>query len=84
MASVPVDDGAARWPRALSTRATRERGRRTLTRLLDAAVEELAAHGYRGARVSQVAKRAGVLVRGQWLPEADIQARLEKIAESAK
>ena len=39
---------------ALAARATRERGRRTLARLLDAAVGEFSAHGYRGARVSQV------------------------------
>ena len=53
------DHGAAqRWPRALAA-SRPSRGRRTLARLLDAAVGEFSAHGYRGARVSQVAKVAG-------------------------
>ncbi len=56
---VAIDDGATRWPRALAARASRERGRRTLARLLDAAVAEFEVHGFRGARVSQVAKQAG-------------------------
>lgn len=30
--------------------------------------------------VSNIAKRAGVMVRGRWLPEAEIQERLAKIA----
>jgi imidazolonepropionase-like amidohydrolase len=30
--------------------------------------------------LGNVAKRAGVMVNGRWLPEADIQARLERIA----
>jgi hypothetical protein len=29
-----------------------------------------------------VARRAGVMVNGRWLPEAEIQARLARIAES--
>jgi imidazolonepropionase-like amidohydrolase len=32
------------------------------------------------ADVANVAKRAGVMVRGRWLPESEIQARLQKIA----
>jgi imidazolonepropionase-like amidohydrolase len=32
------------------------------------------------ADLGNVAKRAGVMVNGKWLPEADIQARLERIA----
>lgn len=32
--------------------------------------------------VANVQRRIGVMVRGQWLPEADIQARLDTIAES--
>lgn len=35
------------------------------------------------ANLTAVAQRAGVMVRGKWIPEAEIQARLEKIAESA-
>jgi imidazolonepropionase-like amidohydrolase len=30
--------------------------------------------------LANTAKRAGVMVNGRWLPEADIQARLERIA----
>jgi imidazolonepropionase-like amidohydrolase len=32
------------------------------------------------ADVANVARRAGVMVRGRWLPEAEIRARLEEIA----
>lgn len=32
--------------------------------------------------VANVQRRIGVMVRGQWLPEADIQARLDTIAQS--
>jgi imidazolonepropionase-like amidohydrolase len=32
--------------------------------------------------LANVARRAGVMVNGRWLPEADIQARLERIAAS--
>ena len=32
--------------------------------------------------VANVQRRIGVMVRGQWLPEADIQSRLDTIAES--
>ena len=32
---------------------------------------------------SNVSKRAGVMVRGQWLPEAEIQAELAELAETA-
>jgi AcrR family transcriptional regulator len=47
-----------RWRRVLDARTSRDRGRRTLTRLLDAAVAEFSAHSYHGARVARVAKRA--------------------------
>jgi len=40
-------------------RSTRAHGRRTLVRLLDAAVAEFAAYGYHGARMARIAKRAG-------------------------
>jgi imidazolonepropionase-like amidohydrolase len=33
--------------------------------------------------LGNVAQRAGVMVRGRWLPEAEIQSRLEKIAEGS-
>ena len=34
------------------------------------------------ADLANVARRAGVMVNGRWLPEADIRARLERIAAS--
>lgn len=34
------------------------------------------------ADVGNVARRAGVMVRGRWLPESEIQARLARIAAS--
>src|SRR4051794_4721659 len=57
----PAADAASSgpWKHAVATRATRERGRRTLVKLLDAAVAEFSAYGYHGARVARVAKRAG-------------------------
>ncbi|MGH7957821.1 MAG: amidohydrolase family protein, partial [Opitutaceae bacterium] len=33
--------------------------------------------------LGNVAKRAGVMVRGRWISEADIQARLQKIATAS-
>jgi hypothetical protein len=30
--------------------------------------------------LANVGRRAGVMVNGRWLPEAEIQARLERIA----
>jgi len=33
------------------------------------------------AHVGNVARRAGVMVHGRWLPESEIQARLERLAE---
>jgi cytosine/adenosine deaminase-related metal-dependent hydrolase len=33
--------------------------------------------------VANVKRRAGVMVRGRWLPESEIQARLEQIAQAA-
>jgi AcrR family transcriptional regulator len=53
-------DGApARFARLVAERATRAHGRRTLLALLDAAVAELSEHGYHGARMSRIARRAG-------------------------
>lgn len=37
-------------------------------------------HGNPLSDLGNIAKRAGVIVNGRWLPEADIQARLERIA----
>jgi AcrR family transcriptional regulator len=57
--SQSVGASTERWRRVLDARTSRERGRRTLTRLLDAAVAEFSAYSYHGARVARVAKRAG-------------------------
>jgi AcrR family transcriptional regulator len=48
------------WPITVAARSTRSHGRRTLAKLLDAAVDELSAHGYHGARMARIAKTAGV------------------------
>jgi imidazolonepropionase-like amidohydrolase len=34
--------------------------------------------------VAAIARRSGVMVRGQWLPEPDIRARLAQIAAAYK
>ena len=39
-------------------------------------------HGDPLKDISNIAKRSGVMVRGRWLPEEEIQQRLEKIAAS--
>ena len=55
-----IDPGAEhRWARTLAARSTRAHGRRTLVKLLDAAVTEFAAYGWHGARMARIAKRAG-------------------------
>ncbi|HKA05279.1 MAG TPA: TetR/AcrR family transcriptional regulator [Acidimicrobiales bacterium] len=54
-----ADDAWSEGGHDLASRATRERGRRTLAKLRDAAVAEFSAYGYHGARVARVAKRAG-------------------------
>jgi AcrR family transcriptional regulator len=48
-----------RWAQTLKARSTRAHGRRTLVKLLDAAEAEFAAHGWHGARMARLAKRAG-------------------------
>jgi AcrR family transcriptional regulator len=48
------------WPITVAARSSRTRGQRTLAKLLDAAVGELSAHGYHGARMARIAKAAGV------------------------
>jgi AcrR family transcriptional regulator len=40
-------------------RATRDRGRRTVARLIEAGVEEFSSHGYHNARIARITKRAG-------------------------
>jgi AcrR family transcriptional regulator len=52
-------DAAQRWARTIDARSTRAHGRRTLVRLLDAAVTEFAEYGWHQARMARIAKRAG-------------------------
>ena len=52
-------DTGGRWTQTVKERSTRAHGRRTLVKLLDAAVAEFAAHGWHGARMARLAKRAG-------------------------
>jgi AcrR family transcriptional regulator len=59
LVSHDIGGSTERWRRVLDARTSRERGRRTLARLLDAAVAEFSAYSYHGARVARVAKRAG-------------------------
>jgi len=61
IAASPDDasEGDQRWAQTVKTRSTRAHGRRTLVKLLDAAMAEFAAHGWHGARMARLAKRAG-------------------------
>ncbi len=47
------------WARTIAARSTRSHGRRTLAKLLDAAVAEFSEFGWHGARMARIAKRAG-------------------------
>ncbi|MBO0729742.1 MAG: TetR/AcrR family transcriptional regulator [Acidimicrobiaceae bacterium] len=47
------------WAKTIAARSTRSHGRRTLAKLLDAAVAEFSAFGWHGARMARIAKRAG-------------------------
>lgn len=47
-----------RWARTVKARSTRAHGRRTLVKLLDAAVAEFAEYGWHGARMARLGKRA--------------------------
>jgi AcrR family transcriptional regulator len=54
----PAGDSDERWARTVKARSTRAHGRRTLVKLLDAAVAEFAEYGWHGARMARLAKRA--------------------------
>lgn len=54
-----IPDAAERWARTIEARSTRAHGRRTLVRLMDAAVTEFAEYGWHRARMARIAKRAG-------------------------
>ena len=53
------DEAEPRWALTVQARSTRAHGRRTLVKLLDAAVAEFAEHGWHGSRMARLAKRAG-------------------------
>ena len=63
----------ARFFGTLKDRGTIETGKRADLVLLDA--DPL-------ADIRNTTKRAGVMLRGRWLPQAEIQARLDEIAQS--
>ena len=52
-------DPPERWAATIAAHASRAHGRRTLAKLLDAGLAELTAHGYHGARMARIARRAG-------------------------
>lgn len=75
--------GGGRFERTVEERATRSHGRRTLRALLEAAVEELAAHGYHGARMSRIARRAGTAHGTLYVYFADKADLLAALYEAA-
>ncbi len=52
-------EGFGRWSLTVASRTTRAHGRRTIAKLLDAAVAEFGSHGYHGASMARIARRAG-------------------------
>ena len=73
------------WPITVAERSARTHGRRTLAKLLDAAVDELASHGYHGARMGRIAKAAGVAhgtLYVYFADKADLLAALQSEADA--
>jgi AcrR family transcriptional regulator len=62
---------AERWSLTVASRTTRAHGRRTIAKLLDAAVSEFASYGYHGASMARIAKRAGTAHGTVYLHFAD-------------
>ncbi|MGA7418444.1 MAG: TetR/AcrR family transcriptional regulator [Acidimicrobiales bacterium] len=62
---------AGRWSLTVASRTTRAHGRRTIAKLLDAAVSEFASYGYHGASMARIAKRAGTAHGTVYLHFAD-------------
>ncbi|HUZ10161.1 MAG TPA: TetR/AcrR family transcriptional regulator [Acidimicrobiales bacterium] len=60
-----------RWSLTVASRTTRAHGRRTIAKLLDAAVAEFGSHGYHGASMARIAKRAGTAHGTVYLHFAD-------------
>jgi AcrR family transcriptional regulator len=51
--------GEVRWAHTIAERSSRSHSRRTLVKLLNAAVAEFAEYGWHGARMARLPKRAG-------------------------
>ena len=66
-----LSDGSARWSLTVASRTTRAHGRRTIAKLLDAAVAEFGSFGYHGASMARIAKRAGTAHGTVYLHFAD-------------
>jgi len=60
-----------RWSLTVNSRTTRAHGRRTIAKLLDAAVAEFESYGYHGASMAHIAKRAGTAHGTVYLHFAD-------------
>lgn len=74
-------DAGQRWARIIDARSTRAHGRRTLVRLLDAAVTEFAEYGWHHARMARIAKRAGTAhgtVYAYFVDKDDLLAVLQR------
>jgi AcrR family transcriptional regulator len=67
----------------IAARSSRAHGRRTLGLLLEAAVAELAEHGYHGARMSRIARRAGTAHGTLYVYFADKADLLDALYEDA-
>jgi AcrR family transcriptional regulator len=72
---------STQWARTIAARSTRSHGRRTLAKLLDAAVAEFAAFGWHGARMARIAKRAGTAHGTVYAYFADKDDLLEALYE---
>jgi AcrR family transcriptional regulator len=66
-----TDERSDRWSLTVASRTTRAHGRRTITKLLDAAVAEFGSYGYHGASMARIAKRAGTAHGTVYLHFAD-------------
>ncbi len=67
----PAADESGRWSLTVASRTTRAHGRRTIAKLLDAAVAEFGSYGYHGASMARIAKRAGTAHGTVYLHFAD-------------
>jgi AcrR family transcriptional regulator len=71
VAAIDPESQPDRWSLTVASRTTRAHGRRTIAKLLDAAVAEFGSHGYHGASMARIAKRAGTAHGTVYLHFAD-------------